>query len=150
MTLAVRQSTVVKKAANIKVRTATGLKGVENAYIRTAAGLKRFFSKFSITTDSTGTSAGFNSGSTTTLTTRNVTALVTGAVGTVTYLWSQVSGDPMTITNPNSASTAFSALVNPGETLDGVFKCHVTDSGGHSGDTPNIDVHIANHYGGTL
>lgn len=150
MTLAVRQATGARSGANLRVHNAAGIQDAGAAFIRTAAGLIQFFSKFAVSVDRLTVGAGFNSSGAATQTTRLVTASVTGAVGTVNFAWSQVSGDPMTITNPTGASTAFSASVAPGDAVSGVFKCTVSDSSGHSADTPNVSSTINNFYGPSL
>lgn len=44
-----------------------------------------------------------------------------------TYLWTQVSGDSMTISNPSNKSTKFSTSGSNGNIKSAVFQCEVTD-----------------------
>lgn len=145
---------------SVMIRTAAGLKDAadlvlgtdaQEAWIRTPDGLKLFFSSFGVTVSpASGVVVKGNSATTTTLTTKEVSAIAAGTVGAVTYAWSQVDGDAITIDDPSSASTTFSGAVGPGATLDGHFKCTVTDAGGHSADTPAVSVSLLNLYGGTM
>ena len=149
MTVRVRTAAGLKQVANASVRTSGGLKSIQNGYVRTAAGLKQFFSKFAVgASPASGVVVKGNSATTTSFTTRAVTAIAAGTVGAVTYAWSQVDGDAITIDDPDAASTTFSGAVGPGAALDGHFKCNVTDAAGHSADTDPVSVSILNLYGG--
>ena len=155
MTLRVHTSTAVKMAANVRARTASGIKLAENAYLRTArgpTGLKRLFSKFAVSVDKLSIYASRNSAGSTPITTGEITALVDGATGDVTYLWSRTDGGghAWTIDSPNSASTTFTTSVARATIEAAAFKCTVTDEGGHSADTPNVSAQAENLYGGTL
>lgn len=150
MTLALRQSTGTKQVANVRVLTGSGLEDAFQASARTAIALKRFFSSFVVSVSETVIMAGFNSGGSSSITSQPVGAIVSGAVGAVTYLWTQTGGDAMTITDPASAETAFEASVSPGSPKVGTFKCTVSDAGGHSADTPIVTVTLRNIYGGLL
>lgn len=65
-----------------------------------------------------------------TLTTPTATATAAGGTGPYTFAWtySSVSGGTPTITNPNGATTAFSAHVNAGGEVVGFGICTVHDS----------------------
>jgi hypothetical protein len=70
----------------------------------------------------------------TTVTTGVTTVTATGGVPPYTFAWVwQSGGVGITITSPSTASTAFSAHINPGDTLSGQAQCTVTDSVGHQG-----------------
>lgn len=65
-----------------------------------------------------------------------------GQTGSVTYSWTRVSGDVLTVSNATSASTTFSATVGIGNQIkSAVYKCTATDSGGHvSSDTVDVTI----------
>ena len=68
-------------------------------------------------------------GTTSSITTDNVTATVSGGVAPYTYAWTKVSGSTLTVTAATSATTAFTATgMAQGETRDAVYRCTVTDS----------------------
>lgn len=77
-----------------------------------------------------------------------VTVSVNGGVAPYSYAWTQVSGDPMTATNPSSPSTAFFAGVNPSTTLSAVWQCTVTDAAEVTGSV-QVSAKLRN-IGGTL
>lgn len=140
------------------IRTASGLADFADlflgtdaveAWIRTPDGLRQFFGSFSAFASPSAVSGVKNSAGSIPITTRSTTVSVSGAVGAITYAWTQVSGDPMTITNPSDAATAFSASAAPGDSLAAEFNCHISDEGGHSTDIP-VSATINNLYGGTL
>ena len=77
-----------------------------------------------------------------TITTASVTAVPSGQTGSVTYAWTKVSGDTMTVTSPTSSSTTFSTAPGFGNTKSAIYKCTATDSASHvASDT--VDVTIA-------
>lgn len=59
--------------------------------------------------------------------TNSMTATPSGGSGGYTYAWERVSGDTYTVTNPTSASTAFSTSAS-NTSKSGVYRCKVTDS----------------------
>lgn len=65
------------------------------------------------------------------------TAIVSGGIPGYTYAWSQVSGNPITITSPASPTTTFSKTEIGIST--GVFRCTVTDL---SGDFVSQDMSV--------
>lgn len=102
-----------------------------------------------ITVDPDAVSGIRSSSSTTAITSRETTVTVTGGVAPYSYLWSQVSGDTMTILNSTTPTASFGANVDPGDRLSGVFKCSVTDAAGVSADSPEVTATLFN-IGGTL
>ncbi len=76
-----------------------------------------------------------------------VTVTATNAVGTVTYAWSKISGDVLTISSPSSASTYFIADgMADFESRTAVFRCTVSDS--QTTETVDISVTITLTSGG--
>lgn len=80
------------------------------------------------------------------VTTSTVTITTTGATGSVSYAWSQLSGDDTwSITSASGAATAFNTSVStPGEQKRATFACLVTDAG--SGRSYTIIVGAAALY----
>ena len=80
------------------------------------------------------------------VTTSTVTITTTGATGSVSYAWSQLSGDDTwSITSASGAATAFNTSVStPGEQKRATFACLVTDAG--SGRSFTIIVGAAALY----
>jgi hypothetical protein len=76
------------------------------------------------------------------LTTPVTTATVTSSgVAPFTFRWSFASGGAgITITNPNGASTAFTAFVSSGDDFEGDAVCTVTDSVGTVGVSNGVFV----------
>lgn len=58
-----------------------------------------------------------------------VTLTPSGNTGAMSYEWTRLSGDPMNITNPNGASTAFSGTVTAGQELRAGFGWLARDAG---------------------
>ena len=80
------------------------------------------------------------------VTTSTVTITTNGATGSVSYAWSQLSGDDTwSITSAAGAATAFNTNVStPGEQKRATFACLVTDAG--SGRSFTIIVGAAALY----
>ena len=51
-----------------------------------------------------------------------------GGVGPFSYAWTKVSGDTLTLTTPNNASTNFRASVGPNDNRFAIYRCTATDS----------------------
>lgn len=78
-----------------------------------------------------------------TVTTNTTTVTVVGGEAPLVYLWSQVSGDTMTITNAPGATTAFQRTgVVGGDNFSGVFQCLVTDAAGRNVTTNTVTANI--------
>lgn len=78
-----------------------------------------------------------------TVTTNVTTTTPVGGETPFTYLWSQVSGDTMTITAASLASTAFQrAGVVVSDSFSGVFQCLVTDAAGRNVTTNTVTATI--------
>lgn len=58
------------------------------------------------------------------------TTTTSGGLAPYTYLWTFVSGDSFAITTSTASSTTFSKTNAVGFTLNGVYKCTVTDDNG--------------------
>lgn len=153
MTLAVRNSAgALKDAAHVLVRDAGALlQDVAEVWLRTPSGLKLVWGTFAVSLSALGRSAGYNSASAVSVTTQPVTVTASGAVGEVTYAWTQVSGDAgWTITDPADASTGFSHVVGPLESAIGGFHCTVSDAAGHSAVSGTVAASVRNlYFGGT-
>lgn len=69
-----------------------------------------------------------------------MSAVVAGASGAVTYAWTQISGDPVSILSPTSQTTAFDFVgVNPSERLTATVR--VTATNGANTAFHDSDVH---------
>lgn len=62
------------------------------------------------------------------ITSSPATASPVGGVGPYSYAWSKVSGDTLTITAANNATTRFQANVGPGDIRFAIYRCTATDS----------------------
>lgn len=69
----------------------------------------------------------------------SITIIASGGSGSLTYSWSKVSGDTMTLSGSSSATTTFTATLALGGTKTAVYRCTVTDS---LGTTNFIDINI--------
>ncbi len=69
-------------------------------------------------------------GTTATITTNSITAIVDGGLAPFQFAWTKVSGGTISINTPAQQSTAFHAdnLNAAGETRTATFKCTVTDA----------------------
>lgn len=77
------------------------------------------------------------------VTTNTTNAVPTGGEAPIAYLWSQVSGDAMTITSATGQTTAFQRTgVVPSDTFTGVFQCLVTDAAGRNVTTNTVTANI--------
>lgn len=65
----------------------------------------------------------------------NAATTVFNGVGPFTYLWTQESGDSMTINSDTSDTTNFTTSGSSGEFKSGVFKVTVTDTGNGDAET---------------
>jgi hypothetical protein len=76
----------------------------------------------------TSAAAGIPSG---TVTSPTVTVTVSGGVAPYAHAWSKLSGDTMAVSNPNGASTLFSATVLGGNSKSAIYQDTVTDNIGN-------------------
>lgn len=75
-----------------------------------------------------------------TLTTASVQVTATGGAGGYTYAWVRIAGSvKITATAPAADSTAFTATLNPDESVVATFQCTVTDA---SGATQVVQVEV--------
>lgn len=83
-----------------------------------------------------------------TINTNLATATPTGATGSVTYSWTYVSGDVLTVINPTGASTAFQGTVGAGNPeRNAVYRCTGTDSASNTA-SDTVDVTLSYDGGG--
>jgi hypothetical protein len=67
-----------------------------------------------------------------------VTATPAGGIAPYSYSWAFASGNSdIGAVSPSAATTAFSALLDPGDSIAATFTCTVTDSEGATG---SVDV----------
>lgn len=70
-------------------------------------------------------------GSDKTVTAGPATVTVSGGSGGYTYSWARIAGDSsITAGAPSAASTSFSALLSPDDSVTATFECTVTDAAG--------------------
>ena len=73
--------------------------------------------------------------------TDDVSAVVSGAQGAVTYSWVRTSGDSrISVTNSSAQTVRFNATVSDGETLSAVFTCTATDTGTNASASDTVTV----------
>lgn len=73
-----------------------------------------------------------------------VTAIVAGAVGAVTFAWTQISGDSLTINSPASATTDFDFTPHPGPGDFAHAVVRVTATNGANSAHADVDVAFRN------
>ncbi|MGQ3081094.1 MULTISPECIES: hypothetical protein [Alphaproteobacteria] len=80
------------------------------------------------------------------ITSSTATATPVGGTGPFTYAWTHLSGDTLTVTNPNNASTAFRASIGPGDSWSATYRCTATDSLGTTA-LGSVDITLSNNSG---
>ena len=81
------------------------------------------------------------------ITSQPTTALSGNFTGNVSFFWSKVDGDNITITSPNSATTTFKGNVVSGDYKSATFMVTATDSANH---TATATVTVAFRETGTV
>lgn len=114
-----------KTVSAMFVGTAGGNKAVVTGFVGTAGGNKAFFAAL---TASASPSVVSGARSPPIVTTNATTATPSGGIGPYSYAWEKVSGDTISISNPSSATTIFSATLSSGDLRSAVFRCLVTDT----------------------
>lgn len=69
------------------------------------------------------------------------TAVVTDAVGAITYAWTYLSGNAGTINSASIASPSWSALVADGTPLISTWRCTVTDA--TTGASSSVEITVS-------
>lgn len=150
MTVALRKAGVTKDVTGISIHKGGVLKTVTEGWIRAGGALLQFFSTISVALNKTEVLGRSNSAGTTNVTTDAVSAIPTGTIGTVTYLWTRTAPDAhsWTINSPTSATTSFSTLAAPDEDWFATFECTIADSAGQTVTSTTVDADCANVYFG--
>lgn len=97
----------------------------------------------------TGSTTGANK----TVTSPAAVVTATGGAGGYTYAWVRTSGSALiTATSPAAASTTFSALLTPDDSVAAVFTCTITDAAGaHVAVVVNVTLALVfTDIGGSL
>lgn len=150
MTVALHVADVVKDVTGIAYRKG-GLKTIGEGWIRMGGAIKQFYAIIAIALSTYTAMGRGNSASTIAVGSALVTANITGAVGTISYVWSRTDADPQpwTIVSPNAQSTSFSTICDQGEAFTATFKCTATDQAGQVIASNDVEVTCANiYYGG--
>jgi hypothetical protein len=151
MTLTVHKGDALKDITGMAVRKGGALRTITAGYVRIGGALKQFYALLTIALSTYVALGRGNSASVVNVTSEPVTALLTGAVGTVSYAWARTDGavHGWTINSPTSASTTFSTLCDQGEQFTATFKCTATDQAGQVIASSDVSVDCANiYYGG--
>jgi hypothetical protein len=124
-------------------------KAAERAWIRTGGALKKFFGNYAVSVPDAAEGHG-SSASTIVVYSENVTAVVEGAIGTVTYAWTRTDADPhpWSITNPSSATTRFTTSCARNAEYTASFHVTATDSAGQVVSSSDVTVTCSNDYFG--
>jgi hypothetical protein len=151
--MAVNDGTAPKDVTGIAVRIAGGaLKSVTQALIRLDRNtIRPFFTVIGIALSSYSVIGRGNSAGTATVTSAAVTANVTGAIGTISYVWTRTAPDAhaWTINSPNAQTTTFTTTAAQNESWTATFICTATDSAGQVIASTAVTVNNANiYYGG--
>ena len=87
---------------------------------------------------------GFDISTPSTVTSSSVTCspVPSGASGTLTYLWSHVSGSVFTITSSTSASTTFSKFFFTDGNETGAYRCRIIQDGTTTVYSGNVTVNL--------
>jgi len=148
MTVSLHAAGVPKDMTGGSVHVGGALKTLTEGLIRVSGSLKEFYSQIAISLDKYGALGIRNSAGTAVVTSESVTAIVTGAIGTVTHSWTKTSGGSWTITNPTGATTQFSISLAPNTDAAGTFIDTVTDQAGQTIASLPVGVTCTNDYFG--
>lgn len=133
----------LRTIARIRMRDETNtLRNIQRIRMRDEANVLRTVYQYLSAVLDTNLAYGTDSGPSIngSVTTNSVTVTAAGT-GPLTYLWTRVSGDAITIDSPTAATTTFSGTVGAtGKTA--LFKCTVTDANGSSIDTETVFAQI--------
>lgn len=107
---------------------------VVRGFISDSGGVTRFIYSGVVSASASPSSVSRSGFAPTTLVSSATLVTATGGVPGYTYAWTwQSGGTGIAIDSPSTASTTFSAGINPGDHLSGVAQCAVTDTVGHQG-----------------
>jgi hypothetical protein len=149
--MALRKAGVTRTVTGFHFRKGGTIRTVVRAWIRRGGVLKAFYNAFSVALSTYAALGRGNSASVITVSSEIVTAIPTGAIGDVTYLWARTDGgaQPWTIDDSAAPATFFSTDCDQGEEFTATFKCTITDSVGQTIDSSDVTVDCANiYYGG--
>lgn len=129
----------VRDAANV-------LRSSPAAVIRDAGNvLRSFFSALAASASPTSVSGAVSSSTAASVTTDATTATPSAGTSPYTYAWAAADGNTWTINTPTAAKTSFtSPAIAPGVTISAFFRCTVTDAGGATTVTNNVEASATN------
>lgn len=116
-TIYVEDSGTVRQVVRLTVEDSGTVRQIQRVYVEDAGTVRLVFSAFSVTKSGNATgSCGRLGPGNCSATTNAVTCIATGAVGSVTYAWTSVSGTGASANSSSSATTTFTrnAHTSPG------------------------------------
>lgn len=151
MTISIHRGGQDISVTGVGVHVGGALKMLAEGWQRTGGSLKQFYAIIAVGLSATSAIGRGNSATVLTVTTNAITAIPSGAIGTIAYAWARTDSDPQawTINNPATASASFSTVCDQGESFDATFSCTITDQAGQTVTSANVAASCANiFYGG--
>lgn len=150
MTLALHKSGSTLNAAKVHVRKAGTTLAAVAGHIRQGGALKTFFEELGVSLDKAIVRGTANSAGTVSVISGDVTAVVSGGTGTLTYAWTRTDSDtqPWTIGAPSGAETYFYTSCSANTSHSATFHCTVTDGLGQTVVSTSINAVCSNDYFG--
>lgn len=151
MTIALRVAGAAKDITGLGLRRDGALKEITEAWLRVGGALKQVYGKLAAALSKSLVLGRGNSASVIIVVSESVTVTTTGTIGAVSHAWGRTDSgvQPWTITDPSSATTAFSTQCDQGEAFTATFVCTVTDRAGQVLVSDPVTADCANiYYGG--